>query len=281
VTASVAPFGARLDAALDKRGSLCVGIDPHSGLLRDWGLSDDADGLARFADICVRAFAGTAAVVKPQSAFFEVHGSAGVAVLERTIGACQGEGALVCLDVKRGDIGTTMQAYARAYLDTGSPLAVDAITVSPYLGVGALAPAFEVAHAKGSGLFVLALTSNPEGPQVQRARTADGRSVAQAVIDDVAERNRGVAPLGSFGVVVGATVGDGQVDLAALNGPFLVPGVGAQGGTADDVRRIFAGATRNVLPSVSREVLRHGPDVAALRHAVEQLVEDFAFLRAA
>jgi orotidine-5'-phosphate decarboxylase len=116
---------------------------------------------------------------------------------------------------------------------------------------------------------------------VQQAHTADRRSVAQAVIDDVAERNRGVAPLGSFGVVVGATVGDGGVDLAALNGPFLVPGVGAQGGTADDVRRIFAGATRNVLPSVSREVLRHGPDIGALRGAVERLVEDFAFLRAA
>jgi orotidine-5'-phosphate decarboxylase len=99
---------------------------------------------------------------------------------------------------------------------------------------------------------------------VQHARAGDGRSVAQAVVDDLAARNAGRHPLGSLGVVVGATIGAAPVDLSALNGPFLAPGIGAQGGTADDVRRIFAGATRAVLPSVSREVLRAGPDAAAL-----------------
>ena len=279
-----ASFGARLDAALSARGSLCVGIDPHAALLSQWGLTPDADGLARFADICVRAFAGVAAVVKPQSAFFEVHGAAGLAVLERTAAACRSAGAITLLDVKRGDIGTTMDAYARAYLDPASPLSVDAVTVSPYLGVGSLAPAFDTAAAHGTGLFVLCLTSNPEGPQVQRARTADGRAVAQVVADEVAARNAGAAPVGSFGLVVGATIGStdqpgAPVDLDAVNGPFLVPGIGAQGGTAADVRRIFGAGTRFVLPSASREVLRHGPDVAALRAAAESLVADFAFLR--
>ncbi len=272
-------FGARLSAALDARGSLCVGIDPHPALLQAWGLPDDVEGLARFADICAQALGPVAALVKPQSAFFEAYGAAGVAVLERTVAACRAAGALVVLDVKRGDIGTTMDAYARAYLDPGSALAVDAITVSPYLGVGALQPAFELADRHGAGLFVLALSSNPEGAQLQRARLADGRTVAQSVLDEVAEHNAGRVPLGSFGAVVGATIGTSAARLDGLNGPYLVPGIGAQGGTSDDVRRIFAAALPAVVPSASREVLRCGPDHAELRSAVAQLTARFAFLR--
>jgi orotidine-5'-phosphate decarboxylase len=274
------PFGTRLDAALDARGSVCVGIDPHPALLEAWALPDDVNGLARFAEICVAAFADVAAVIKPQSGLFEPFGSRGIAVLEQTVAACREAGALVVLDVKRGDIGTTMTGYARAYLDPSAPLACDAVTLSPYLGVGSLEPAFELCERHGAGAFVLALTSNPEGPQVQHARAADGRTVAQVVIDELAARNAGVAPMGSLGVVVGATVGEGGTsDLHALNGPYLVPGIGAQGGTADDVRRIFGAAARNVVPSVSREVLRHGPDVAALRAALVKQVTAFEFLR--
>jgi orotidine-5'-phosphate decarboxylase len=275
-----APFGARLDAALDARGSLCVGIDPHPGLLDAWGLTDDAAGLARFAEACVAAFGDTAAVVKPQSAFFECYGSVGIAVLERTIADLRSAGALVLLDVKRGDIGSTMTGYARAYLGPAAPLAVDAITLSPYLGVGSLDPAFELCERHGGGAFVLALTSNKEGPQFQHARAADGRTVGQTVVDEVGARNAGAEPIGSFGLVVGATIGDTGTDFSRLNGPILAPGVGAQGGTAEDVRRIFGDARRNVLPSVSRGVLQHGPDLAALRDAVRRQVESFAFLRA-
>lgn len=274
------PFGARLDAALDARGSLCVGIDPHPGLLDAWGLTDDAAGLARFAEACVAAFGDTAAVVKPQSAFFECYGSAGIAVLERTIADLRSAGALVLLDVKRGDIGSTMTGYARAYLDPAAPLTVDAITLSPYLGVGSLDPAFELCERHSGGAFVLALTSNKEGPQFQHARAADGRTVGQTVVDEVGARNAGAEPIGSFGLVVGATIGDTGTDFSRLNGPILAPGVGAQGGTAEDVRRIFGDARRNVLPSVSRGVLQHGPDLAALRDAVRRQVGSFAFLRA-
>jgi orotidine-5'-phosphate decarboxylase len=273
-------FGGRLDAALTARGSLCVGIDPHPALLEAWGLRDDVDGLGRFAGICVEAFAPTAAVVKPQSAFFEAYGSRGIAVLEQTIAGCRAGGSLVCLDAKRGDIGTTMAAYAQAYLDPSSPLACDAVTLSPYLGVGSLQPAFDAVLRHGTGAFVVTLTSNPEGPQVQRAHTADGRAVAQVVLDELAQCNAGAEPLGSLGVVVGATITGPDVDLTRLNGPFLVPGVGAQGGTAADVGRIFGDTLRNVLPSVSREVLRHGPEVSALRDAVARRVDEFAFLRA-
>jgi orotidine-5'-phosphate decarboxylase len=273
-------FGRRLDAALSARGSLCAGIDPHPGLLDAWQLPDSVDGVARFADACVEAFGPTAAVVKPQSAFFESYGSAGIAVLERTVTALRDAGALVVLDVKRGDIGSTMTAYARAYLDPTAPLFADAITLSPFLGVGSLDPAFDQARQSGCGVFVLALTSNPEGPTVQHARDGGGRTVAQTVVADLAARNAGASPMGSFGVVVGATIGDADIELDTLNGPFLVPGIGAQGGTADDVRRLFGDARRNVVPSVSREVLRAGPGIRGLREAVARQVDAFSFLRA-
>ncbi len=196
-------FGSRLSHAMQDRGRFCAGIDPHPELLDAWGLTDSVNGLEKFAMTAVEAFAGTVGVVKPQSAFFERHGSRGIAVLERVIAGCRERGCLVLLDVKRGDIGSTAQAYADAYLDRNSPLYVDAITVSPYLGVGSLDPIFETALANDSGVFVLALTSNPEGAQVQHALTTDGRSLAGLVLDAVATRNAGVEELGSIGAVVG------------------------------------------------------------------------------
>lgn len=275
------PFGVRLRAAMDARGPLCAGIDPHAGLLQAWDLPDSVAGLERFALGAAEALGPTVAAVKPQSAFFERFGSRGVAVLERTIEACRDAGALVVLDVKRGDIGSTAQAYADAYLDPTSPIAADAITASPYLGFGSLAPMLDTARKHDAGVFVLALTSNPEGPQFQHATTADGRTVAGTVLASLREANAGDAPLGSFGAVVGATIGDVGVDLDIdldIGGPLLVPGIGAQGGTADDVRRIFAGVLDRVLPSSSREILGAGPDAAALRSAAEQAASAFAAL---
>jgi orotidine-5'-phosphate decarboxylase len=256
-----------------------VGIDPHAALLQAWGLPVDAGGLGRFADLCVDAFADIAAVVKPQSAFFEVFGSAGIAVLERTVAGCRDNGALVIIDVKRGDIGSTMAAYAQAYLDPAAPLAADAVTLSPYLGFGSLQPALDLVHRHGAGAFVLAATSNPQGPQVQHAVTAAGPIVAQSIVDQAATQNAGAAPLGSVGVVAGATIEPGAVDFTQLNGPILAPGVGTQGGTAASVRAIFGSAGRDVLPSVSRDVLRFGPDIREMTDAVRRLIDDFAFLR--
>ena len=274
---TVDTFGARLRAALDARGPLCAGIDPHAGLLQAWGLPDTAAGLETFALTAAEALGPAVAAVKPQSAFFERFGSRGVAVLERTIRACREAGALVVLDVKRGDIGSTAQGYADAYLDPASPIAADAITASPYLGFGSLAPMLDTARKHDAGVFVLALTSNPEGPQFQHATAADGRSVAATVLDSLRAANGDARPLGSFGAVVGATIGGVDVDLD-INGPLLVPGIGAQGGTADDVRRIFEGVLDRVLPSSSREILAAGPDRAALRAAAERVTAEFAAL---
>lgn len=260
-------FGARLHRTVAQRGPLCVGIDPHAALLSQWGLPDDVAGLERFALTVVEALADRVAVLKPQSAFFERFGSRGIGVLESIIRQSREAGAIVLLDVKRGDIGSTMAAYAAAYLDPASSLCSDAITVSPYLGVGSLRPAFEMAAAHGGGVFVLALTSNPEGPSVQHAVAADGRTVAQTVIDEISQVNAGADPLGSAGLVVGATIGETGHDLSKVNGPLLAPGLGAQGGTPEQLRTIFSSSLRNVLPSYSREVLGAGPDVAALRAA--------------
>ncbi|HET6165407.1 MAG TPA: orotidine-5'-phosphate decarboxylase [Marmoricola sp.] len=270
-------FGARLRAAMDARGPLCAGIDPHTALLRDWGLPDTVAGLEQFALTAAEALGPSVAAVKPQSAFFERFGSGGIEVLERTIRTCREGGALVVLDVKRGDIGSTVQAYADAYLDPASPIAADAVTASPYLGFDSLAPMLETARKHDAGVFVLALTSNPEGPQFQGATTVDGRSVAATVLDSLRAANEDADPLGSFGAVVGATIGDVRVDLD-INGPLLVPGIGAQGGTADDVRRIFEGVLDAVLPSSSREILGAGPDPATLRAAAERTAAEFAAL---
>jgi orotidine-5'-phosphate decarboxylase len=274
-------FGNRLEHAIDNRGRLCVGIDPHPGLLDHWGLTDSAFGLEKFALSAVEALGGASAVIKPQSAFFERHGSKGVAVLERVIQACRELGALVLLDVKRGDIGSTVQAYADAYLDPGSSLAADAVTASPFLGVGSLDPLVDTALAHEAGVFVLALTSNPEGPQVQHATTPDDRTVAAHVLAAVASRNANAEGLGSVGAVVGATIdlpADVSPSTLDVNGPLLVPGIGAQGGTVEDVRRIFGPACRLVLPSISREILSAGPAPAALREAALRASDTFSTL---
>jgi len=260
----VTAFGVRFHAALQARGPLCAGIDPHAGLLAEWGLPDDVSGLERFAMTAVEGLAPYVAVVKPQSAFYERFGSRGVAVLEKVLAESRAAGALVLLDVKRGDIGSTTQAYADAYLDPASPLAADAITASPYLGFGSLDPMVDTARKHDAGLFVLAVTSNKEGPEVQDAVTDSGETVAGRMLDHLRGLNDGADPLGSFGAVVGATIGESPLDFT-FNGPILAPGFGAQGGTVDDLRRIFGSAVAAVTPSSSRELLRHGPSVTAMR----------------
>ncbi|OBH21497.1 orotidine-5'-phosphate decarboxylase [Mycolicibacter terrae] len=267
-------FGARLAEATAARGPLCLGIDPHPELLSGWGLPATADGLAAFSETCVAAFAGFA-VVKPQVAFFEAYGSAGYAVLERTIAALREAGVLVLADAKRGDIGSTMAAYAAAWAGE-SPLAADAVTASPYLGFGSLQPLLDTAAAHGRGVFVLAATSNPEGASVQRAQT-DGRSVAQTIVDAVADVNQAGAGPGSVGVVVGATLRE-VPDLSALGGPVLIPGIGAQGGRPEALAGLGGAAPGTLLPAVSREVLRAGPGVAALRDAAARLRDAVAYL---
>lgn len=265
-------LGDRLAAAMERFGPLCVGIDPHPDLLERWGLPDTAESLADFGDTVLEASRGACAAVKPNAAFFERHGSRGVAALEHVLGRAREMGVITILDSKRGDIGSTMRAYAESCLVPGSPLEADAVTLSPYLGFGSLSPALELAEEHGKGVFVLALTSNPEGASVQHAMGPDG-PVAAAIARAAAAANAGKDPMGSVGLVVGATVGDAiaelGIDLDAVNGPLLSPGVGAQGGTPADVARVFGNARHRVLVSQSRGVLQAGPFVEKLRGAIQ------------
>ena len=278
-------FGARLHEAMAAHGPLCAGIDPHRALVEAWGLTYDVAGLERFALTCVEAFAGRVAVVKPQSAFFEVFGSRGLVVLERVLTELRDAGTLTILDAKRGDIGSTMAAYAQAYLGPDAVAPPDALTVSPYLGYESLRPAIDLAEQTGRGLFVLALTSNPEGAGVQHA-VRDGESVAASIVhgargDNAPARTRG--ELGSIGLVIGATVGsavhDLGLDLVEAATPVLAPGFGAQGGTVESLAATFGAAQGQVLAASSREILGAGPDPSRLVAQTHRVLDVLESLR--
>lgn len=268
------PFGVRLAEAMAEKGQLCVGIDPHPALLTSWGLSDSVQGLRSFSLTALEAVAPLAAAIKPQVALYERHGSAGIAVLEDLLSEAAQAGIISIADAKRGDIGSTMAGYADAWLADGSSLAADSVTLSPYLGFESLRPAIDLAYANGRGVFVLALTSNPEGATVQHVGGAD--SVARRITVAAAGENGRFAKdaMGSVGLVVGATVGNAAqtlgIDLASVHGPLLAPGLGAQGATGEDLKRSFGAAYPQVLATSSRGILAAGPKVSDLRAATMQ-----------
>jgi orotidine-5'-phosphate decarboxylase len=272
------PFQQRFLVLAAERSPLCVGIDPAAESLQGWGLADDAQGLRAFCERMVEACAPLVAVVKPQTAFFERHGPAGMEILRQTVEAAQSHGALVIIDAKRGDISTTAAAYADAFLGPGSPFGGDAMTLSAYLGLGSLAPFFDVARDQGAGLFVVVRSSNPEGSELQQARLPDGRSVAEHLADQISARNAAEEPneLGMIGAVVGATQGREVAGLADRlpTSLLLVPGIGAQGATIADVRRDFGRHYSRVIPSISRGIARAGPAAADLKRAVERRIAE-------
>ena len=280
------PFGDRLAAAMDEYGPLCAGIDPHPNLLQAWGLEDSAESLRTFTTAVYEGCAPYAAALKPQVALFERHGSAGLAVLEELFARAAEDRVLIVADAKRGDIGSTMKAYADAWLGTSSPLGTDSVTLSPYLGFESLRPALDAATANQRGTFVLALTSNPEGKSVQHVGKAeDTGAVAKQVIAAATAENTAQTweRMGSCGLVVGATVGEAlkelAIDLSTFNGPILSPGYGAQGASAEDLYRIFAGVESQVLVNSSRGVLSAGPQSADLARAAQSARDDLVRAR--
>lgn len=269
-----ASFGHRLAAEFAAGRHLCAGIDPHAGLLAEWGVADDAAGAERMGRDVVAAAAGVAACVKPQIALFERFGSAGFAALERVFADARQAGLMVVADVKRGDIGSTFAAYADAWLTPGAPLEADAMTVVAYQGFESLAGGFKHVTENGKGMFVLAATSNPEARDVQRAVREDGCTVAAAMVGDSAAFNAAHAAdqaVGSIGVVLGATLKleDFGIDVDARPAgpalPVLAPGFGHQGAKIEDARRIFGGIGSAVLANESRSILRGGPTGLAER----------------
>ncbi|MET4704573.1 orotidine-5'-phosphate decarboxylase [Frigoribacterium sp. UYMn621] len=276
-----ASFGDRLVDAFDRYGQLCVGIDPHPYLLERWGLGDDAAGLRRFGLRVVEAAAGTAGIVKPQVAFFERHGSAGFAALESILHAAREAGLLVIADAKRGDLGTSVEAYGQAWFSEGSPLEVDALTLTAYMGLGSIEAPMALAVKRGKGVFVLAATSNSEAYSLQTARISSGshagQTVASSIVTGVGEWNTSGgsgtaladAPLrgvGSIGLVLGATVDftEFELDLDAIAAspasPVLAPGFGHQGARFGDLARLYGPAAPVTVVSASRSILEAGPD---------------------
>lgn len=268
-------FGTRLQERIRALGPLCVGIDPSPALLQRWERPDSVEGLEFLSLAVLEAVGHVAVALKPQVAFFERFGSAGYRVLERLLDEAREADVLVVADAKRGDIGSTNEGYAEAWLAERSPLRADAVTMSPYLGVDSLAGAWDLAAGHGRGVFVLAATSNEEGRVVQSARTEDGERIEDLVVRRVAEYNRRGEGLGSVGVVIGATRRRPDFDLATLGGPYLVPGVGTQGATVEDVGRLFERCpSGTVLVNVARAVLVAGPARADLRDAAQRWRDD-------
>jgi len=270
-------FAARFAKVRSGPGPLVWGLDPSRALLEAWGLGDDPDGLERFADIVLEAAIGTVGLVKPQSAFFERHGWRGIRTLTRLMADARSGGLLVVLDVKRGDVGSTNDAYAEAFLGAGAPLAADAVTVHPYLGLTAMDAFVSRAHQAGSCLLVVTRSSNPEGRAVQSARDNSGRQVDEGLLDEIGQLNRTLAPgqIGPVGAVVGPARIEPELDLPSAQALFLAPGIGAQGAAPQDVARTFAACPERVMPSASRSLLLAGPGINALRDRAAALAAEF------
>jgi orotidine-5'-phosphate decarboxylase len=299
VTEAAQSFGERLSAVFVTAGHLCVGIDPHPYLLDQWNLPDSGKGLREFGLRVVEAASGAAGIVKPQVAFFERHGSLGYSALEATLAAARDAGLIVIADAKRGDLGTSVEAYAQAWLTPGAALEADAMTVSAFQGVGSLEAPMTLAREHGKGLFVLAATSNPESFATQTATVRAGDNspltVAASIVADVNKSNvsahgkselgkseiggsghgysalgssglgssgLGSSGLGSFGVVIGATVRLVDFGLAASDlaiTPILAPGFGFQGAGFDSLLATYGEASANTVVSSSRGILESGP----------------------
>jgi len=273
-------FGERLRQTVLSTSPLCVGLDPSPALLSQWGLEDTPGAIARMGATLLDALDGVVGVLKPQVAFFERHGSTGIAVLEEFIGNARSRGFLVIADAKRGDIDSTMAAYGDAWLRPESPLCADALTVTAYLGFGAMEQVVAQALENEKGLFLVVASSNPEGRTLQQATIDTGESLESMLLGDLAKRNarerqeRGIA-VGSLGAVVGATRSVRELALTTLQGPYLVPGVGAQGATPSDVGKLFQGCyPGSVVVNASRSILAAGPKGSALHKAAQELGDE-------
>lgn len=261
-------FADRLAKAVEKTGSVtCVGLDPRKAQLpapiRDSVQNDSPDAWsAAYTQFCqeiIDVVTGKVPCVKPQAAFFEQLGPAGMIALGQVIQYARRAGLIVITDGKRNDIGSTATAYADAYLGESSPWGSDSLTVSPYLGRDSLEPFVEVCDDREAGIFVLVKTSNPGGGLLQD-RQSDGQTVYRRVAELVSELNQsrlGDCGYGPVGAVVGATYPQQLAELreAMPAAWILVPGFGAQGGSAEDVRAAMDSRGLGAVVNSSRHII--------------------------
>ncbi len=275
-------FSKKLARAFAERGPLCVGIDPHSALLEEAGLAADVSGLEAFALNLLDQITDVVSIIKPQVSFFERFGSAGFAVLEKLLSEAAQRDLLVIADAKRGDIGSTMDAYTGAWLSKSAPFICDALTLSPFLGFETLHGAIATASERGKAVFVLCSTSNPEGRQIQAA-IDEGKTIAEQisakaiVLNQISAQSE--SKYGTVGLVIGATGNNTKVldqlanQRGSLRAPILAPGFGTQGAELSQLKRIFGEVSQDVICNASRDILSDGLINAGKRaiHAQEIL----------
>lgn len=266
-------FATRLQQKIAEHSPLCVGIDPSASLLKSCSLPNTPDGAFEFGKRVLEAADFRISLLKPQSAFFERFGSAGLKAVEELTTLARSREVLVLLDGKRGDIDTTGAAYAEGYFSSTTTLRVDAVTTHVYLGLAALDSFLDIAVRAEGGVFVVVRSSNPEGRELQTARLANGETVAQNLCREITLRNRKQGEgLQYIGAVVGATCDDAAETVDALPQSFiLAPGVGAQGATIQDVLKRMPSARGRVLPNVSRAILANGGSVSDIRATIRGL----------
>lgn len=282
----VLKYHEKLHNAFQNYSPLCLGVDPSKELMESWELPFNQEGLRVFCDNVLEASADSVGILKPQSAFFEQFGPDGAYELQRFIVKAKKLDKVVILDCKRGDIGSTMNAYINSYIAVDSPFPADAITVHPYLGFEAIASAMEYANTNNVGIFIVLRSSNLESGLMQKARLGDGRTITDYLVDQIVQFNQKTGhSIGPVGAVVGATLGEeaSQLSERLFNAPILAPGLGAQGATFGDIKRIFDNAKSRVIPSSSRGILRFGPSIEdmkkeLLRHKDEFLKYPHTFL---
>ncbi len=236
-------FADRLIAATDEFGPLCVGLDPHAGRIPELFGGDTPEGVEAWGLAMVEAAKGRTGVIKPQSAFYERHGWQGMRALTRILEAARDAGLVVLMDAKRGDIGSTAEGYAAAFLAENAPFPSDALTVNPYMGVDTLEPHVNAAEANGKGVIVLARTSNPGSADFQ-SKSLEGAPLYERIVEALApmiERLKGESGWSGLMLVTGATGPQEARRLRELapDALFLVPGYGAQGAGAADAMSGF------------------------------------------
>jgi orotidine-5'-phosphate decarboxylase len=251
-------FGDRLAEAIAHKGPLCVGLDPHLGRIPPI-FGDGLAGIEAFFNAVLDRLGGHCSIIKPQIAFFEQHGPEGLALLARLCERARAQGLMVLMDAKRGDIGSTAQAYASAYLGSNAWVYCDAITVNPYMGMDTLAPFLAMADDQDKGVIVLVRTSNPGAADFEDRMIGTMplyQHIAQKLVPHAEQRLGPQSGWSSLMVVVGATAPNEARQLRHIlpYSPFLVPGYGAQGASADEAV-VAAKNAQGVVVNSSRGIL--------------------------
>ena len=266
-----------------KKSCVCVGLDPRLDLIPKEitsKASSESQAIYEFNKAIIDIVKDDVVAVKPQSAFFEQYGWPGIQALDHIINYAQEKGLIVILDVKRSDIASTAEAYANAYFK-GRDISVDAITVNPYLGIDSLEPFIKLCDEQGKGLFVLVKTSNPGSNDFQDALLKDNRKLYELVaekVGDAGKKLRGKEGYSSVGAVVGATFPAEAKAIRQIMPKtiFLVPGYGAQGAKAADLKDYFNKGGLGALINAARSIIYayKEPKAANWQDAIKQAVKE-------